>query len=236
MHVGTGRLLCGALSAGLLVRGAVAGVIDPGLQDLLATSDPKGPVSVLVYLQDRVDIEEVTRVLDQKHARLVERHETVVRALQERAAATQGPIKAHLESQRFTGAVNAYREFWIINAFRVEALPSEIVALAQRPDVERVYINYPIESIKPVGPAVPAQPVPVGSGPEPGVVAVRAPEVWAQGITGAGVVVATLDTGVDGNHPALASRWRGLDPQYVGHPQWAWFDPVTNTTFPQAFA
>lgn len=34
--------------------------------------------------------------------------------------------------------------------------------------------------------------------------AVRAPELWAQGLTGEGVTVAHLDTGVDGTHPALA--------------------------------
>ena len=47
------------------------------------------------------------------------------------------------------------------------------------------------------------------------------------------MLVATLDTGVDGNHPALASRWRGVaDPRYAGHPEWAFFDPVTGQTFP----
>jgi bacillopeptidase F len=55
------------------------------------------------------------------------------------------------------------------------------------------------------------------------------------GITGVGTLVSSLDTGVDGDHPALASRWRGLDPAYAGNPEWAWFDPVTNTTFPQAW-
>jgi len=52
------------------------------------------------------------------------------------------------------------------------------------------------------------------------------------GFTGDGRLVCHLDTGVDGNHPALNARWRGFDPQYNGHPEWAWFDPVTNTTFP----
>ncbi len=221
--------------AGLcLVRGAAAGVIDPALEDLLSKSDPQVPVSVLVFLQDRVDLPAVTRDLDAKRARLVERHEVVVRALQERAAGTQGNLKAHLEAQKTAGKVSDFKEFWIVNAFRVDALPSEIAAIAQRADVERVYVNHAIQSIMPIGPAIPDHAVPVG-GIEPGVLAVRAPEVWALGITGEGVLVATLDTGVDGNHAALASRWRGLDPQYAGHPQWAWFDPVTNTTFPQAF-
>jgi subtilisin family serine protease len=223
------------VAAGLCtVSGATAGVIDPALEDLLAKSDPKVPVSVLVYLQDRVDLESVTRDMDAKRARLVERHEVVVRALQDKAEATQGDLKAHLQARKTAGAVSDFRDFWIVNAFRAEVLPSEVAALAARPDVDRVYINYPIESIKPVGPDVPDQAVPVG-GIEPGVMAVRAPEVWGLGITGEGVLVASLDTGVDGNHPALASRWRGLDPAYAGHPQWAWFDPVTSTTFPQAF-
>lgn len=35
---------------------------------------------------------------------------------------------------------------------------------------------------------------------------VQAPEVWAQGFTGEGIVVAVVDTGVDGSHPELSSR------------------------------
>jgi subtilisin family serine protease len=35
---------------------------------------------------------------------------------------------------------------------------------------------------------------------------IRAPEVWARGITGQGIVIAVIDSGVDYNHPALAQR------------------------------
>ncbi len=52
--------------------------------------------------------------------------------------------------------------------------------------------------------------------------AIRAPELWSQGIIGQGVVVANMDTGVDVQHPDLAARWRGganswYDP-YGEHP------------------
>jgi bacillopeptidase F len=49
-------------------------------------------------------------------------------------------------------------------------------------------------------------------------------------VNGAGTIVAVLDTGVDGNHPALHDRWRGNN----GHPwQECWHDVLgTGTEFP----
>ena len=50
--------------------------------------------------------------------------------------------------------------------------------------------------------------------------------MWALGFDGTGVLVANIDTGVDGAHAALASRWRGAaDPRYADNPEWAWLDP-----------
>ena len=39
----------------------------------------------------------------------------------------------------------------------------------------------------------------------------NAPEAWALGIDGSGTVVASLDTGVQWDHPALKEKYRGYN-------------------------
>ncbi len=227
-------VLLAVLSAAGTLR---AGEIDSELAVQLEQADPNEVISALIYLNDRVDPSALTQQMDAHKALLAERHETIVRALQQKAQATQPQLVAHLNQLKSEGLIADFEAFWITNLIRVDAVPDEIRALSERNDVERVYFNYPIEGTRPVEPAGPQRRLgerqALAGGVEPGIAAVRAPEVWAMGITGEGSLVSTLDTGVAGNHPALASRWRGLDPAYEGNPGWAFFDPVTNWQFPQ---
>ena len=49
-----------------------------------------------------------------------------------------------------------------------------------------------------------------GIGVTPGLRAINADRDWYElGLTGTGTLIGSLDTGVDGTHPALADRWRG---------------------------
>ena len=57
----------------------------------------------------------------------------------------------------------------------------------------------------------------------------HAPDVWAQGITGAGVVVASIDTGVDFSHPAIRSRYRGA---VTGDDARSWLDVISGGRTP----
>ncbi|MDH3262243.1 MAG: S8 family serine peptidase, partial [Acidimicrobiia bacterium] len=59
--------------------------------------------------------------------------------------------------------------------------------------------------------------IPTAGTPEPNLTAVNAPALWNLGHTGQGVVVASLDSGVDLNHPDLINRYRGGSN--------SWFDP-----------
>ena len=222
----------------LLVGPAWAGDVDLNLQAAVAAANDHETVSALVYLADGVDVKELHNQLNAAAPSIAQRHEAVVTTLRQRAELTQPALLSELERLAHEGEVAFYQSFWIANCVRVDATPAVIKELGSRPDVEAIYLNYEIELIEPVAVGEPEEKpaFPTRSGEEDGVVAVRAPEVWAMGFTGEGVLTATLDTGVDGNHEALASRWRGVaDGRYVNNPEWAWFDPQTNTTFPTSF-
>jgi subtilisin family serine protease len=53
--------------------------------------------------------------------------------------------------------------------------------------------------------------------PEPNLIAIGAPDLWSLGFYGQEVVIASMDTGVDVNHPDLGSRWRDGNN--------SWYDP-----------
>jgi subtilisin family serine protease len=143
------------------------------------------------------------------------------RALRATADATQKGVMTLLRRRQAQGLVTAVDPLWIVNAVSVTADPSVIRELAARKDVRRIDPELTVQApVAPRSTATPQSMATVESGqaaPEPNVALVNAPALWDLGYRGQGVVVASMDTGVDASHPDLASRWRG-----GGN---SWFDP-----------
>ena len=218
-----------------LCASVFAAEFSPVLEDQLSKVDGKELVSAIVILESPVDI----RVLDdQLHAAggpLAERHQQVIAALKYNAEMTQPAFRAELDQAIESKAVTGYTAYWIENLFVIQATKDFIQSFYMRGDIKYVTENFVAELIEPIiGDANGHE----GRDPldtrfvPPGIRAVGALRVNEElGITGNGVLVANCDTGVDGNHPALAARWRGAG----GAEPWqeCWRDALgTNTQFP----
>jgi subtilisin family serine protease len=193
----------------LVAASALAGELSPGLEAYLAEKHAGGDVKVLVVLEDQVDVTGLDLELHYQRADLATRHARVVTALQEKAEQTQGPLIAALESRKGAG-IAGWTSYWLINAITVTGSEEAIRELAARQDVDVVEIDLVPQLIEPVEERAVAGKSERGVGITPGVVAIGARRVWDElGIRGEGALIGSLDTGVDGNHPAIASRWRG---------------------------
>lgn len=223
------RFLLISLIILVFIPSTFAGQYSSDFGQYLADHESDRMVGAIVVMADQLDLTALKAGLYSRHADRRERHETVVRALQEHATISQASIMAQLSDLANQGLVEKYRGFWIANVVLVIATREAFDVIVSRHDVNRISPDYPIENIKPVNKGGDR---PIIAGIESGLRAIRADEVWDMGYTGEGRLVSHLDTGVDGNHPALNDRWRGYDPRYSDNPEWAWFDPVTYTQFP----
>ena len=146
----------------------------------------------------------------------------VYNTLWNKSQTTQGAILQWLRERGLE-----HRSFYIINAILVKGSRDIAEALASRPDVTRVEGNPQIQNSLPQpGPSVEAPPQPQTPATiEPGITYTHAPDVWAQGFTGQGIVVASADTGQRWTHNALKPHYRGWDGINVDH-DYNWHDSI----------
>src|SRR5881392_2887098 len=146
-------------------------------------------------------------------------------ALWNKAQTTQGPILQWLRERWIE-----HRSFYIVNALWVKGDRAVAEALAGRTDVARVEGNPRIQNF-PQGLAA----VPVPSQPnapdtvEPGINYTHAPQVWALGFFGQGIVVAGADTGFRWTHNAIKPHYRGWDGVTADH-DYNWHDSIHDSS------
>ncbi len=137
------------------------------------------------------------------------------------AQTSQAPLLAWLAARGVE-----HRAYYIVNLIWVKGDADLVRALAARPDVARIEGNPRIHNALPQ----PARPFDrllanAPTGIEPNITYVRAPEVWAMGFTGQGIVVGGQDTGYEWTHPALRPHYRGWNGATASH-DYNWHDAI----------
>ncbi len=210
----------------------LAGTIEPKFEGYLRSLGDDIFASAIVYLWDRPDITSLDESLRAENASLSERHKRVIEELKTAALRSQPVILDYLEARKAAGSVEGFTPYWITNMVIVSATRAELFKIADRPEVEAVEPNFRAVLIEKAAKPYLGSPA-LGIGVTNSLIAINADRVWRElGYTGAGVLVANMDTGVDGDHPALADRWRGN-----WHPwQECWRDALGyGTTFPEDY-
>ncbi len=194
--------------------------LDPRLAAQL--DEPAEHGSFIVYLRDQADLSAAYGITDWS-----ERGRFVYRTLVEHAERAQRTLRAELTARGLT-----YRPFWIVNAIQVEGSLADAQALERRADVALVRADV---SIMVAPQAVPASlDTRCSTDGNPvcwNIRAIGADRVWNEfGVTGQGVTVASIDTGVLISHPALRNQYRGALGNGEYDHNYNWYDP--QGTFP----
>ncbi|NRG46130.1 S8 family serine peptidase [Bacillus sp. CRN 9] len=137
---------------------------------------------------------------------------SIVSDLRATAIESQGSVNDFLKKQEKSGKANDIQSFYIVNAMAVTATKAVMEKIATFPEVEKILPN---ETRKLHTPTVEEAPKAEKAGEinsiEWNIDHIGAPAVWEMGIDGSGTVVASIDTGVQWDHPALKEKYRGYD-------------------------
>ncbi|WP_203857887.1 S8 family serine peptidase [Plantactinospora mayteni] len=206
-----------AVLLGVTAQPAVAVAAGPEAEvsrELLAELAAEGTSTFTVYLRERAELSGAAKLPDSD-----DRATAVYRTLTATAERSQRDLRAELDKRGAT-----YRSYWIANVLRVEGDRALLDTIAARDDVQSIEPSRTYELIKPE---------PFRATTDAGTRAVEwnltnieAPRVWSEFDTrGEDVVVASIDSGVQFDHPALRNAYRGNTPSGFDH-NYNWFDPA----------
>lgn len=198
------------LAALVLPAAALAAPVDTQISEKL---NAMGSADVFVKMATDANLDDADGIAEH-----VARVQFVRDRLVEHADVSQGRLRAFLDARGI-----AYRVFWINNSLFIRGASRALVdQLASRPDVAYLRANRLVALHTPVAEqAAPAE----TAGVEWGVDRIGAPQLWAAGIDGSGIVVANIDTGVRYTHEALVGSYRGNTGGGFDH-DYSWYDPT----------
>ena len=177
------------------------------------------PAEFIVVMAEQADLSPAERLTTK-----LEKGRFVRDALYAKAQTTQASL---IDWLRLRGI--DYQSFYIVNAIRVTGTIENAEEIASRAEVARVegnptILNFEVEGEMSTKDAAGNRQL-APQAIEPGIINIRAPEVWAMGFTGQGIVIGGADTGVQWDHPALINHYRGWNGVVADH-NYNWHDSV----------
>ena len=186
--------------------GFAQGCLDPLLSQEMNRRSDDEQIEVVVLMKAQYDRSQLCRRADYSPSR-AKRRAFVVNELKTFTEASQHDLKSILAEMERHGLVSSVRSLWSANALYFEATKTALLDLSERADIETISLNIQHQWI-PDGETL--KPASATREVTPNITQVNANQVWELGYTGAGVVVAVVDSGVNYDHLDLADHlWDG---------------------------
>ncbi|MEH7113937.1 S8 family serine peptidase [Neobacillus niacini] len=204
--------------------------------------DENEKVTFLIKMKEQVDTANVAKEADKKaslnkatpaKAKSLKRS-SIVSELKATAQETQFELLAFLQEQVEAGNAKDVHSYYVVNGIAVTATKEVMEKAASFEEVEKVLPNETRQLFVPEKSVVAVlEPNAETNAIEWNIDRVGAPAVWEMGIDGSGITVASIDTGVQWNHPALQSKYRGFN-EATGQATHEnnWFDAVRGQSAP----
>ncbi|MBK6876892.1 MAG: S8 family peptidase [Ignavibacteria bacterium] len=167
-----------------------------------------------------------------------ERRRIVIERLQGYADNYQRNVREFLNARTSEGTINGYEVLWLTNSIVTSAASQVINDLAAFDNVKLICFDpeFPSEMLhdskQASPPFIEALPNTMTVAPEPGVVLMKADQVWALGNRGSGVIVANADDGFYWKHPDLVrNMWQNLGEDANGNGKTLEIVSGTGSTF-----
>ncbi len=210
--LGTAGLLAAAWS-GASAAAAPGVEIDPDLETMRHLTAPGELIPVLIVMDDQADVDTLLPIA-QRLGR-AERRAFAIQELRLVAAATQGRLRGFLAAAEQAGRAADIRPIWLANGITARLTADAIDDLLAFDEIRIVQWDQkpPASEIQDI--TEPMEPVAASSGDMTiwwQLDYVRAPETWALGYQGEGIVVCIVDSGIDRNHTDLRTHiWTNED-------------------------
>jgi subtilisin family serine protease len=189
--------VCNALSMVILAQNTLPwrNKVAP---EVLASIDKQAPVDVLVLMREQADVSGAKTIRGK-----LAKNRFVFQKLQETAQKTQATVIKTAKTH--DADINS---LFVVNAVSINrASPDLLIQLASLPEVQYISFDPWVHFALPEATETAA--TGMRDGIEWGVDRVQAPQVWALGYSGQGIVVGGADTGYEWAHPALLPHYRG---------------------------
>ena len=210
----------------LFVPIIMAGKLSPELSSEISAMAEDSLVAVWIQLP-KVKTLSVKKSKSAALTTRAERYNQKYNFLKSSHQASQQQLLGGLNRLRAIGKSAEIKSSWLANVVEAKIAAGELEKLARRNDIKTIYSVPELTLIK-VDNTQPQQAPSLQAGIEPNLIYINADQAWLAGFTGAGRLICSFDTGVDGDHPALFNSWKGHD----GDSAAAWFDPRDGQPFP----